>query len=170
MTQRKGLSYFLEAVGSLPQQELEVLICGHHAVDQAVIESSGIRSIRVLRGLPRTELTRVMRSCDLFILPSLAEGFGHVILEAMASGLPVLTTPNTCAPDVLREGEHGFTVPIRNARALADCIKWGRQHRVDLHRMGMAASAQSRTFTWERFRRGIASAYAEMAEAFLTES
>jgi glycosyltransferase involved in cell wall biosynthesis len=164
MTQRKGLSYFLEAIASLPRENLEVLVCGHHAVERGVIEGCGIKSIRVLRGLPTCELTQLMRSCDLFVLPSLAEGFGHVILEAMSSGLPVLTTGSTCAPDVLVDGKHGFIVPIRNSEALAAKISWGRAHRGELHQMGLAAAARARLFTWERFRHGIVSAYAKMAE------
>ncbi len=164
MTQRKGLSYFLEAIASLPQENLEVLVCGHHAVEQDVIENCGIKSIRVFRGLPTSELTQLMRECDLFVLPSIAEGFGHVILEAMSSGLPVLTTGSTCAPDVLVNGKHGFIVPIRNSEALAAKISWGRAHRADLYQMGLAAASRARLFTWERFRRGIVSAYTQMAE------
>jgi len=164
MTQRKGLSYFLEAIASVPQENLEVLICGHHAVEREMIEDYGIRSIRVLRGLPTSELTKIMRMADLFVLPSLAEGFGHVILEAMSSGLPVLTTHSTCAPDVLIDGEHGFIVPIRDSVALADRISWGRTHRSELYRMGLAAGTQARLFTWERFQRGIVKAFTEIIE------
>ena len=164
MTQRKGLSYFLEAIASLPQENLEVLVCGHHAVERDVIESYGIKSIRILRGLPTSELTQLMRTCDLFVLPSLAEGFAHVILEAMSSCLTVLTTGSTCAPDVLVDGKHGFIVPIRNSEALAAKISWGRTHRAELYQMGLAAAARARLFTWERFRRGVVSAYTKMAE------
>ena len=164
MTQRKGLSYFLEAVASLPQQNLEVLMCGHHAVERETIEGYHLKNVRVLQGLPRTELTRIMRGSDLFVLPSLAEGFGHVILEAMSSGLPVLTTGSTCAPDILNDGQHGFIVPIRDSPALANRISWGQQHRSELYRMGQAAAAQARHFTWERFHRGIIKAFTEFVE------
>lgn len=165
MTQRKGLSYFLEAVSSLPQQNLEILICGHHAVDRAVIEGYGIQSVRVLQGLPTEALTRLLRSCDLLALPSLVEGFAHVILEAMSSGLPVLTTPSTCAPDVLENGVHGFIVPIRDPGAIARNIMWGRSHRLELYQMGLAAATQASAFTWERFRKGIVKAYGQMVES-----
>jgi glycosyltransferase involved in cell wall biosynthesis len=164
MTQRKGLSYFLEAVAAVPQANLEVLMCGHHAVECELIEGCGLRSIRVLRGLPDDELARVLRASDLFVLPSLAEGFGHAILEAMSSGLAVLTTPSTCGPDVLQNGVHGFIAPIRDAAALAQRITWGRRHRSDLYRMGLAAATQARRFTWEKFRRGIVQAYLRMLE------
>jgi len=104
----------------------------------------------------------------LFVLPSLAEGFAHVILEAMSSGLPVLTTASTCAPDVLEDGVHGFIVPIRDARAIAEKITWGRSHRSDLYRMGLAAASRARTYTWERFRKGLVNAYARMVESHLS--
>ena len=169
MTQRKGLSYFLEAVGSLPQENLEVLICGYHAVDRAVIENYGIRSVRVFRALPTAELTKILRSCDLFVLPSLAEGFGHVILESMSSGVPVLTTASTCAADIMEDRVHGFIAPIRDASAIAGRITWGREHRSELHRMGLAAAAQARNFTWERFRKGIVTAYERMVQSHVSD-
>jgi glycosyltransferase involved in cell wall biosynthesis len=164
MVQRKGLSYFLEAVRGLPQEGLEVLVCGNHAVEERAIQSYGIPTLRVLRALPTGELARLLRASDLFVLPSLAEGFGHVILEAMSSGVPVVTTPSTCAPDVLVDGVHGFVVPIRDSAALANRMAWGREHRQDLYRMGVAAAGQARTFTWQRFRSGIVKAYLEMTE------
>jgi glycosyltransferase involved in cell wall biosynthesis len=170
MAQRKGLSYFLEAIAALPQEGLEVLICGRHAVDRQVIQQYGIKCIRVLEGLPTAALTAELRASDLFVLPSLAEGFGHVILEAMASGLPVLTTASTCAPDVLSHGEHGFIVPIRDSPALVGAITWGRQHRSQLHQMGQAAATRARCFTWDRFRIGVVKAYREMIERVASSS
>jgi glycosyltransferase involved in cell wall biosynthesis len=164
MTQRKGLSYFLEAIGSLPQEGLEVLICGRSAVDRRVIENYGIKSVRILQGLATADLAAQLRQSDLFVLPSLAEGFGHVILEAMASGVPVVTTSSTCAPDVFKDGEHGFIVPIRDIGALVRTIKWGSQHRSELYQMGLGAAKQARTFTWQRFRAGVVKAYQEMVE------
>lgn len=169
MSQRKGLSYFLEAVGAVPQKNFEVLICGHHAVEMEAIKSLGIKSIRVLRGLPTPALVREMQACDLFILPSLAEGFGHALLEAMALGLPVLTTPRTCAPDVMVDGQHGFIVPARDSGALIRTIMWGRSHRAELYRMGLAAAEQARRFTWSRFRAGIVEAYKSMIEQQISQ-
>ena len=168
MTQRKGLSYFLEAMGSLPQENLEVIICGHHAVDRLLIKEYGIRNVRVHKGLPTSKLTPLLRTCDLFVLPSLVEGFAHVILEAMSSGVPVLTTRSTCAPDVLEDGVHGFLIPIRDPAAIANRVIWGRQHRMELYQMGHIAAACARTFTWDRFRKGAVDAYAEMVGTCLS--
>jgi glycosyltransferase involved in cell wall biosynthesis len=170
MAQRKGLSYFLEAIRALPQDNLEVLICGRSAIDQQAIHEYGLKCVHVLKDLPTAALTAELRASDLFVLPSLAEGFGHAILEAMASGLPVLTTAATCAPDVFTDGEQGFIVPIRDSGALAEAITWGRQHRSQLFQIGQAAATRARTFTWDRFRTGIVKAYGKMVERIVTRT
>src|SRR5262249_47571460 len=87
-----------------------------------------------------------------------------------SSGLPVLTTPSTCAPDIMIDGQHGFVVPARDSGALVRAIEWGRKHRSELHRMGLAAGVQARQFTWQRFRDGIVRAYREMVGNSFAES
>ena len=73
-----------------------------------------------LGAIPRNQVQQEFRRADLFVLPTLAEGMALSALEAMASGLPVITTPQ-CG-SVIRDGIEGFLVPIRDAEALADCI------------------------------------------------
>jgi glycosyltransferase involved in cell wall biosynthesis len=121
--------------------------------------------IDVRVGLSGKRLAQELHACDIFIFPSLAEGFGHVILEAMSCGLPVVATPHTCAPDVMEDGKHGFIVPIRDAEAIAERIVWGMDHRAELAAMGEAAALRARQFTWERFRAGVRDTYGKMIAA-----
>ena len=66
-----------------------------------------------------------LRSADIFILPSLEDGFARTVAEALACGLPVITTPNTGASDLVLRGENGEVVPIRDPQAIADAaIEW----------------------------------------------
>src|SRR5207244_1480171 len=102
---------------------------------------------------------------DVLVLPSLAEGFGHVVLEAMSCGLPVITTRHTCGPDVLTDTLEGFLVPIRDPDAIGSRLSWGIDHREDLAAMGVAAARKARQFTWERFRARVASAYLGLRSA-----
>jgi glycosyltransferase involved in cell wall biosynthesis len=162
LSQRKGLSYLLEAVRLLKSKSLRVLLCGRGTIDAKLLETYSDINIEIKIGLSRSALVRQMHSADLFILPSLAEGFAHVILEAMACGLPVLATPHTCAPDLIENERQGFIVPIRNAEAIAERIVWGIDHRSELAEMGEAAHLRAQLFTWERFRIGIRNAYAKM--------
>ena len=165
LIQRKGLSYLLDAVRELKSRDVKLFLCGRGTVDSDLIGSYSDLDIEVNIGLPRDELVQLAHSCDVFVLPSLIEGFAHVIVEAMACGLPIITTDHTCGPDILTEGEDGFIVPIRDARAIATKLQWGIENRAELAAMGDKAATQAATLTWERFRQGVRKAYADMFEA-----
>ncbi len=160
--QRKGLSYLLDGVRLLKSTNIRVLLCGRGVFDRHLVSQYSDLNVEIRLGLPEQELISKIHQSDIFALPSLTEGFAHVILEAMSCGLPILATPHTCAPDITTEGVHGFIVPIRNAEAIAEKLAWGLDHRSDLATMGEAAAIQARTFTWERFKEGIRKAYKEM--------
>jgi glycosyltransferase involved in cell wall biosynthesis len=159
LVQRKGLTYLLDAVGRFTAHQVELVICTHNPVDADLVRRRNLSNVRVLVGLPGTALVEQLHQSDLFVLPALLEGFAAVILEAMSCGLPVLTTPNTCGPDTLVEGETGFIVPIRDSLAIAQQIEWAISHREALFEMGQAAARAAEAFTWRRFRQGLAGAY-----------
>jgi glycosyltransferase involved in cell wall biosynthesis len=162
LVQSKGLSYLLDAVRLIRSHKIEVILCARGAIDRNLLAAYADLNLQIKIGLSGARLAHTIHSSDVFVFPSLAEGFGHVILESMSCGVPVITTKNTCGPDVLVDGEHGFLLPIRDANAIAERIAWAIDHRAELGLMGEAAAAQSRLFTWERFRTGIREAYKKM--------
>ncbi len=170
LIQRKGLTYLLDAVRALKTRHLRLTLCGRGFVDDALLRQYADVDPDVRLNLPSSDLFRRIQESDVFVFPSLVEGFGHVILEAMACGLPVITTSHTCAPDVMQEGVHGFIVPIRDSDAIAERLAWGLDHRADLAAMGEAAAAQAGLFTWPRFRAGIREAYRSMVAAVDTRA
>lgn len=168
--QRKGLSYLLEAVRLLKSRNVRIVLCGRGKVDQRLLNDYSDLRIELKLGLDEASLIRTMHAADVFVLASLAEGFGQVILEAMSCGLPIIATSNTGAPDVVTEGKDGFLVPIRDAAAIADKLAWGLDHRAELAAMGEVAAGRARCFTWERFREGVTTAYKQMIDASYPES
>ena len=70
----------------------------------------------------RTDLAKILPALDVFVLSSLSEGLPLVALEAMAAGIPVVTTPVGDLPDVVHEGRTGLFFPIGNAEALAKIL------------------------------------------------
>ena len=86
------------------------------------------------------------------VFPSLFEGFGLVMLEAMANGLVVITTPNTGAPDFFSEGEDGFIVPIRDAEAIAEKLEMLSHDRERLAAMSQAAMRKAMLHSWRYYR------------------
>lgn len=114
---RKGSPYVLEAAKRL-QGKAEFRMVGPvHVLPQA---ESRLRSCIKLTGpVPRTEILSHYAWADVFLLPSICEGSASVVYEALATGLPVICTPNTGS--VVRDGVDGFIVPIRDPEAI--CAK-----------------------------------------------
>jgi glycosyltransferase involved in cell wall biosynthesis len=85
---------------------------------------------------------------DLFVLPTLSDGFALTQLEAMAHGLPVVTTP--CCGDVVSDGVDGFVVPPRDADGLARTLQRYLMEPALLKAQKIGALAKARQFTLER--------------------
>jgi glycosyltransferase involved in cell wall biosynthesis len=163
----KGVHYLLEAWTRRPIGESELWLVGPVLPELASILARHARPDVKVRGeVPRQEVAQYYRQADALVFPSLCEGFGIVILEAMASGLPVLTTSHTGGPDAIDEGQTGFVVPIRDVTALADRIDWLMAHRKELPEMGRAARARVlANFTMAQYGDRLVEAYREIRRA-----
>ena len=105
--------------------------------------SSDLGGVRELAWLPgeRSDVPEVMRGLDCFALPSLAEGISNTILEAMASGLPVLATRVGGNADLVAEGESGLIVPAADVPAMAEGLLTMAQSPERAAAMGAAGRA-----------------------------
>jgi glycosyltransferase involved in cell wall biosynthesis len=164
MVQRKGLSYLFEAIRRVGPDHVDLRLYGRGFIDRQLINRYSDLSIQIHENIHRDELVRALQTCDVFVLPSLAEGFAQVILEAMSCGLPVITTANTCGPDIIENGKEGFITPVRSPDQLADRLEWCLENRDILYDMGKAATLRAADFTWSRFRNGVREYYQSQCE------
>lgn len=88
---------------------------------------------------PQYELPKWYASGDLFMFPTIEDGYAVVLAQAQASGLPILTTPNCCGPDLVRADQTGWILPIRNPEAVIEKLLWCDSHRVELASMVRSA-------------------------------
>ncbi len=79
--------------------------------------------VRFLGQVPNDKVPQILAAGDCFVLPSLKEGFGIVILEAMAAGLPVIATNVGGIPDIIQDGNNGILIEPANSQAIANAIK-----------------------------------------------
>ncbi len=110
----------------------------------------------------RETLREHYQSADVFVFPSFFEGFGLVILEAMACGLPVITTESTAGPDVLDETS-GLVVESGCIDALVAALRWFSEHRDQLPQMSKAARAAAERCTWENYRASVQGSTAQFS-------
>ena len=120
--------------------------------------------VRVLGPINGARLVAAYQAADVFIFPSISDGFGLVLLEALACGLPVITTPRTAGPDLITQGENGFLVDAGDATALASRIQWFLENRSRIPSMSAAARATALTFSWVKFRSRISEILNQIAE------
>jgi glycosyltransferase involved in cell wall biosynthesis len=154
INQRKGIKYLLETLRLLRSKQVELVVCGR-VVDDLKIFEPFQSQVEIRPSVSFPELLRAYQEADLFVFPSVVEGFAQVLLEALSCGLPILSTTHTAAPDLIEDGIHGFVVEPRRPEFMAERIEWLIQNRSRLREMKYAARRRAEEFTWERFRRGI---------------
>lgn len=119
LSQRKGLSYFFDAIVGL-EDKIETTVVGKGDLSQCTVLRKALSKVNYIPSLSHNKILELMATQDLFIFPSLFEGFGLVITEAMSQGTPVITTDRTCGPDIINNGIDGWIVkagtsePIKN--------------------------------------------------------
>jgi len=149
LNEQKGYSFLIEAAAlvleRLPQAYF--LIVGDGELRGSLMEQArrlGIDSRVVFTG-PRSDVEELLACMDLFVSPSLWEGLPTVIIESMASGVPVVATDIAGTRELLQDGVTGWLVPPADSRALADAIlaaMASAANRADVARRGREVIAE----------------------------
>ena len=118
---------FIHLIQNEPQarRRIRLVLVGEGPLQEecrVLLRDAGVEALAWLPG-ERSDIPEIMRALDLFVLPSIAEGISNTILEAMASGLPVVATRVGGNPELVREGETGLLVPPTDPPAMAEAIR-----------------------------------------------
>lgn len=112
-----------------------------------------------LRGaIHRKQLLEKFLDADLLIFPTLSDGFGLVVTEALSRGLPVLTTRQAGAADLIRDRENGLIVESRDSSQLEAALDWSLTHREELRAMRGEALRTAQACQWADYRRNLRAA------------
>ena len=157
LTQRKGLSYLFNAIDKLGKN-IELHIIGA-PVTNSLSETlaTNLSKHNWISSMSHTDILEYMYKCDVLILPSIAEAFGLVLLEALSRGLPIIATENTGAPDIIFHGKEGFIVPIRDSDAIANHLSYLNENRAELEIMSKNAWLRASKLTWGAYQNSILS-------------
>ncbi len=121
---RKGFMYALEAFKMLKHPNKEFVVIGVMTKEIKLLLGSAVLENVIFKGtVPNVDLIDYYNKASLFVMPSIEDGFGIVLSEALACGCPVVATPNSGSIDLFEEGKEGFIVPIRNSEALAQAFE-----------------------------------------------
>lgn len=150
LTQRKGLGDLFAALKLLKRSDIELVVMGTPAMPIEAYRRFGV-PFTYEPPRPNAEVLRLMRTCDVFVLPSIVEGRALVQQEAMMQGLPLIVTPNAGGEDLVEKGKTGFLVPIRSPEDIAEKLDFFADHRDLLPEMGRLAQAKAAALTWEGY-------------------
>jgi glycosyltransferase involved in cell wall biosynthesis len=124
----------------------------------------GVRSRVLCVDTPKEDATAALFAAhDIYVLPSLFEGTPLTLLEAMMSGLPIVTTATCGMKDVITHDVHGLLIPIRSPDAIVAAVARLLEHQADRERLGRAAQSLARSrYTWDRAAAPILRTYEEI--------
>jgi glycosyltransferase involved in cell wall biosynthesis len=161
----KGAGYLLQAWKQLRLPNAELVLAGEIRPEmRGLLATYADTSVRMAGFLPASELLRHYRESDLFVFPSVNEGLAQVLLETMASGLPVVATDLSGAGDCVTEGVEGFLTPARDVPRIAEAILWCYEHREETRAMGQAARARIESqFTLSHYNQRMIALYRSVA-------
>ncbi len=150
---KKGIAYALKAVQQVTAavNDIEYVIVGD-GEEKAPLEALAQQlqidgKVRFKNGMSRLEVQQLLRECDVFVLPSITtddgdqEGIPGVLKEAMASGVPVISTDHAGIPEMITDGENGFLAPEKDSAALAEKILYCIRHPGRCREVARAARA-----------------------------
>jgi len=159
LSQRKGARHLLAAMAALPKGAVRLILYTRAAVDRDLIRGFESVAVEVRGGLSDAALAADLKQCDLVALPSIAEGFGLVILEAMACGVPVLCTTRTGGADFIAHRRNGLLVEPGSVPVIEQELAWALSHRDELFQVGQAARVEAEKHSWAEYRRKFFAAY-----------
>lgn len=154
---QKGV-YNLLQMAEIFKNEIEFHVVGGGIEKLSKENQEKIKETTIYHGyLLQEDLFRLYSNCDVFIFPSLGDGFGFVVVEAMAAGLPAICSTNSVGSDVVRNGENGFVFKAGDSECLKNRIEYFLKNRYDVEKMGKAAASSAKEYTWENYNKKVRS-------------
>lgn len=157
----KGIHYLLDAIMEMQDVELDI----YGVVNQkSKIFNTGknMNNVHFHGFVSKEELNRAYGEADVFVFPSLIDGFGMVILEAMSQGLPVIVTENCAGHDVVEDQKDGFVIQAFSSDIIQEKIRYFLNNRNAVQEMGCHAYRSSLKFSKDSYEKKLIKTISEI--------
>ena len=155
--QLKGIDILIEASNSLIQigDYHELALAG--GIEKKFSDDvDRLDHVQHMGYLTRSELGEIFRKVDCLVLPSRFDSFGRVVVEALATGTPVIVSSNVGAKECIKQGINGWIVKSGSTEALVKRMRWCINHRDKLLSMVGSARRTAEKYSWRNYRKKIA--------------
>ena len=149
---RKGLHYLVEAFDKFKHPNKRLHVMGSDTGDVEFFKKKLKNDKIIIYGhVPQLKLNNIINKCHLFVLPSIEDGYGLVVLQAAAGGCPSIVSENTGAADFVKQNNCGFVVPIRDPDAITKKMELLSDDKNLLNKISNNAINGSRGNTWSDY-------------------
>jgi glycosyltransferase involved in cell wall biosynthesis len=150
---RKGIHYLLEGFKMAALRDARLVLAGPVEEQFRPVLQKFEGLFEEVGRVPHSQVLLWYQQADVFVIPSLADSYALVVLEAMSAGLPVIVSENTGSAEIIADGNNGFVIPIRNAAAIAEKLAFLYENRDACAAMGVAAAESVKASSWESYER-----------------
>lgn len=146
----KGIYYLLEAFQRIPKASAELIVVGQCDPKDPDL-APYLERVTFLGSILHDEMDAVLRSADVFILPSLGEGLSLAAMEAAMCGLPLIVSENSGIVDLMTDGAEGYIIPIQSTEAIVGAVQRLIDCPENIRTMGQAAHEMAMNATWDAY-------------------
>ena len=167
---RKGIIYLLEAFDELSKTKnfnnIELLCLGNIdlEIEKKIKNLKKNKKISFISPKKQKDLINYYNSSDIFILPSIEEGLAMVQLQALACGVPVISTKNSGAEDIIQDGVNGLIIQPFSVNDIKNKIIYFIENKDLISKYSNKAIESSKKFTWEIYSKKLMSIYEDILE------
>ena len=164
----KGVKYLIQAIDIINKEKagVKLMLVGdggeRESLEQLVKDLDLESSVTFTGKVANEKVPEYMAASDVFVLPSLSEGFPVVTLEAMASGLPIVATRVGGMPEIVEDGENGFLVEPRNPGQIAERILLLLKDDQLREKMARSNREKAKRYSWENVVERLERVYLEV--------
>ncbi len=157
LSQQKGIADLFTAINALSNW-VELTLVGHKGSNDCSALDAELAKHRWYPTLPHDSVLQLMRAHDVLLFPSLFDGFGLVMTEAMSQGTPVITTDRSAGPDLITNGQNGWLIEAGSPSAIQQAIEHLLTHPTSVTKAGDEAWDKARNRPWKLYSEELASA------------
>lgn len=150
----KGISYLLEAFMDIPKEKAVLTVVGAITLSPEMFEKYS-KKISFTGTILHSQVADMLREKDVMVFPSLGDGFGLAVIEAMSSGIPVIASENTGSAELIRNKQNGFVIPIQDKDAIINSLYWIIDHPKDYVQMARNARVSVKNLSWIEYDKKI---------------
>lgn len=163
ITPRKGTAYLINAFLKLPIQGTELVLIGRVDPIMESFMQNLPPNIKYYPYVPNNKLNDYYTNSSVFVLPSLSDSFGLVVLEAMSAGLPVIVTDHVGAADAVETGADGYIIPVRDSEAIYDKLHLLYKNPRLQQEMSSQAITKAKQYSWDNYMNKLIHSYRDIA-------